>query len=128
MSKSTEPTLVDFTPLADPKSDMEVGSTSVSRLATAVSASADFDLGSVQTQPETGLDAFFSRNPEVIKPLKMAGGRRKIASLGDLSGFVRLSNDTLIHKSDRDLWTIKKEADGIVVERLFDDDGKPLKG
>jgi hypothetical protein len=53
----------------------------------------------------------------------------RVASLGDLSGFLRVSNDLLIHKSTRDLWSVSKTADGsIEVTRLFDDDGSPLKG
>lgn len=53
----------------------------------------------------------------------------RIASLGDLGGFLKLSSDTLIHKSTQDLWSFKKSGDegGFVVERLFDDNGKPLK-
>lgn len=56
-------------------------------------------------------------------------GRTKVASVGQLAPFMRLSADTLIHKSQRDLWTLRKEADGdYYIERLFDDNGSPLKG
>lgn len=55
--------------------------------------------------------------------------RTKVASIGQLAPFMRLSADTLIHKSQRDLWTLRKEADGnFYIERLFDDNGSPLKG
>lgn len=52
----------------------------------------------------------------------------RVASLGDLTGFLRVSNDLLVHKSTRDLWSVSKTADGAFeVSRLFDDDGSPLK-
>lgn len=55
--------------------------------------------------------------------------RRKIASLGDLDNFLRVSSDTLVHKIQQDLWALKKEADGqFYIERLFDDSGEPVKG
>ena len=42
---------------------------------------------------------------------------------------MRISAETLIHKSTTDLWALKKEADGkFYIERLFDDNGEPLKG
>jgi hypothetical protein len=87
----------------------------------------DFDLGDLQTSGASGLDALFEREKHILTPHKT--GRSKVASIGDLSGFVRLSSDTLIHRSDRDLWALKREADGnYYVERLFDDMGEPLKG
>jgi len=54
---------------------------------------------------------------------------RRVSSLGDLSDFVmsKQANDELIHKATKDLWSFKKSADGYVLERLFDDDGNPLK-
>jgi hypothetical protein len=87
---------------------------------------ADFDLGDIQGSGAVGLDALFQREASLVSVPK---GRRKVASLGDLRPFVRLSSDTLIHKSDRDLWTLQKEADGnYFIQRLFDDNGEPLKG
>lgn len=84
----------------------------------------DFDIGSIEVQGSTGLDSFLAKNPEIITPPV----RKKVASLQDLSGFVRLSNETLIHKADRDLWAIRRQTDGsMFVERMFDDNGNPLK-
>ncbi len=84
----------------------------------------DFDLGQMQVSGSSGLDALFKREPQLVRPT-----RRKVASLQDLQGFVRLSAETLVHKSERDLWTLQKEADGkYYIERLFDDNGSPLKG
>jgi len=85
-----------------------------------------FDLKNIEVQGSFGLDAFLEREPSVVTPTKTA--RRKVASLQDLAGFTRLSNDTLVHKSDQDLWSIQKDADGsLYVERMFSDDGTPLK-
>lgn len=87
----------------------------------------DYDLGQIQGSGASGIDALFEREPQLItaaKPKKM-----RVASLQQLVGFQRISADTLIHKSDRDLWALKKEGDGrFFIERLFDDNGSPLKG
>ena len=86
----------------------------------------NFDLGSFEVQGSTGLDAFFARDPSLVTPSK---GMRRVASIQDLSPFLRLSVDTLIHKADKDLWAIRKQDDGsLCVERMFDDRGSPLKG
>lgn len=86
----------------------------------------DFDLGDIQVSGSSGIDALFQREPQLVKT---AGARRKVASVADLAGFQRLSSDTLIHKSNRDLWALKKDANGgYFIERLFDDNGEPLKG
>ena len=51
-----------------------------------------------------------------------------VASLGDLTNFLRVANNTLIHKATKDLWSFEKDADGkFTVERLYDDNGNPLK-
>jgi hypothetical protein len=88
---------------------------------------ADFDLGQMEVSGSPGLDSMFQREAHILKP--HVGSRVKVATIHDLKGFVRLSSETLIHKSDRDLWALKKEADGnFFIERLFDDNGTPLKG
>lgn len=107
---------------------------------------ADFDLGGMDISggsgidtlfereantPEVkgtaGLDALFEREPQMVTASKK--GRRKVATLGDLEGFTRLSAETLIHRSENDLWSLSKEADGaFYIQRLFDDSGEPLKG
>ncbi len=87
---------------------------------------ADFDLGTIEVSGATGLDALFQREAHILSPHK---DRVKVASLETLHPFVRLSSDTLIHKSDRDLWSLQKEADGsYFIQRLFDDNGEPIKG
>ena len=59
---------------------------------------------------------------------KTTGSKVRIASLGDLTGFLRVSNNLLVQKCTKDLWSVSKTAEGgFEVSRLFDDDGTPLK-
>jgi hypothetical protein len=88
-------------------------------------SNSDFDLNSIQTQGSPGLDALFAQEPQLVEAKK---SRRMVASIGDLKPFTRISAETLVHKSENDLWALK-EADGkFYIERLFDDNGEPLKG
>lgn len=58
--------------------------------------------------------------------LRLAGVR--VSSLGDLTSFFKQADGgALIHKSTRDLWSMKRDGDGYLIERLFDDNGDPLK-
>jgi len=67
--------------------------------------------------------------PETLSVLTGGSPAIKVASLGDLTGFLRVSSNLLVHKSTNDLWNVTKTADGAFeVSRLFDDDGSPLKG
>ena len=80
-----------------------------------------------------GMDAFFADNPQVVSPVGQAKtaskpARVKVGSVSQLAGFRRLSAETLVNKSTNELWTIKKEGDDFFIERLFQDDGTPLKG
>lgn len=54
---------------------------------------------------------------------------RRVSSLGDLSDFMRTkeASGDLVHKATKDLWSFRKDGDGYVLERLFDEDGDPLK-
>lgn len=95
----------------------------------------DFDLGTVQPSGATGMDAFFKHTPEVVSPVnpnppKVAAEPpgTKIASLSQLNGFIRVADDTLVNKSTKDLWSLRKEGEGFVIERLFQENGEPLKG
>jgi hypothetical protein len=55
-------------------------------------------------------------------------GSIRVASLGDLTEFLRVANDTLVHKSTKDLWSFRRDGTDYVIERLFDSEGEPLKG
>jgi hypothetical protein len=54
--------------------------------------------------------------------------RMRVASLGDLTDFLKLAEDTLIHRSTHDLWSLKSNGSDFIIERLFDESGDPLKG
>jgi hypothetical protein len=92
----------------------------------------DFEFKGMETSTGGGLDGLFEREPEIISPVggtkPKVAARVKVASLGDLDGFERQSAETLVHKSTRDLWTLKQGDGGYYIERLFEDSGDPLKG
>jgi len=52
----------------------------------------------------------------------------RVASLQYLSQFMKVAENTLIHKSTKELWSMRSEEGGFVIERLFDASGDPLKG
>jgi len=52
---------------------------------------------------------------------------RRVAGIGDLGDFLKLSHDTLVHKATKDLWALRKQGDDFVIERLFEESGSPLK-
>jgi len=97
---------------------------------------ADFKLDSIEASA-SGLDAFFESDGQtIVTPFgeqppavqKIASGRKKVASLADLNGFTRASTDTLVHKSTQELWALRQNGEGFFIERLFTDNGAPLKG
>lgn len=53
--------------------------------------------------------------------------RMKVTAMGDLTDFMKSASDELIHKATKDLWKLSKQGDDYVIERLFDETGKPLK-
>lgn len=97
----------------------------------------DFDLGAVQGS-SSGMDAFFEDKAEpmnVFAKKKASSkdastGRTKVSSVADLSNFTRRSASTLVHKSDRDLWSLQKDSSTgeYFIERMFDDQQSPIKG
>ena len=57
--------------------------------------------------------------------------RMVVSDLGDISSFFTAHNagsgDELIHRATKDLWSFRKDGDQFVIERLFKDNGEPLK-
>lgn len=61
--------------------------------------------------------------------------RVRVSNFGDLSGFFEpalwtgktASDNDLIHKATKDLWSFRKDGGEFVIERLFSEDGNPLK-
>lgn len=82
-----------------------------------------FDLSDIQLTASSGLDTVIENNPALLTPPR----RVRVASLQKLASFTRLSEDLLIHKSQRDLWSLQKEGDKYYISRLFDDNGTPVK-
>lgn len=105
---------------------------------TAKTASRDTSDMSQVTQYSTGMDGFLSDlpvNPSELDLLykdrratPVKAERVRVASVDNLKGFTRIASDTLIRHAEKDLWQIKEGEDGeFIIERLFDDDGNPLK-
>lgn len=95
----------------------------------------DFDMGSLIMQ-SSGMDSFLDDGKEAVQDIRelVASSegdtprRVRVSSVSQLAGFTRIANDTLIRKSERDLWSLQQSDDGDwVIERLFDEDGNPLK-
>ncbi len=99
--------------------------------------SSNFNMQAMEMGTATGIDALFEQNPtfaarvmeRAAAPVLPKSSRLRLASVKQLAPFMRVSSDTLIHKSNRDLWALRKESDGaFYIERLFNDNGQPLKG
>ena len=72
-------------------------------------------------------DFVFSGNDnlELLFKTKTASRKKtsKIVKLSDLDNFLKVGNDLLIHKSDRDLWAMETDDNGdITISRLFEKD------
>jgi hypothetical protein len=53
----------------------------------------------------------------------------RVATLSQLSDFMRTASGDLVHMSRRDLWSLEKDDQGqFVISRKFDAQGAPLKG
>ncbi len=102
----------------------------------------NYDLGEIGGGA-SGLDAFFASTPQIVTPAErsdrpmgpvmpktaaQAPVRTKVASLQQLDGFHRMSAETLVHKSTNELWTLRREGEDYFIERLFQDNGSPVKG
>lgn len=107
-------------------SDFDIKHDQLQKWVSANATKGDFDLGGMEIGGAPGFDAMIQREAHITRPNP---GRRKVASMADIKAFDRDSSETLVHRSDRELWALKKEADGqYFIERLFDDNGAPLKG
>lgn len=55
--------------------------------------------------------------------------RMVVSDLGNLASFfgTTASADELVHRATQDLWAVKKDGESYVIERLFNEDGAPLK-
>lgn len=79
-----------------------------------------FSLRDIESDDTSGMDDFLSG----VRPSKQS--TRKVAS-SELKNYQKVGA-TLVHKSSKDLWEVVSEnKDSIVIRRLFDDAGAPLK-
>jgi len=57
--------------------------------------------------------------------------RMRVSSLGDLTEFMQVTGDDksgeLVHKSTKDMWSMKEDGESWIIERLFDDTQGPLE-
>lgn len=61
------------------------------------------------------------------RPRRADAVRMRVASLGDLTDFLKVANDTLVHRATKDLWSFRQDGGDFIIERLFDESGEPLK-
>lgn len=76
------------------------------------------------------VSALHLRSANVVrKQAKMV--RMVVSNLGDISSLFGPTKvgggDELVHKATKDLWSFKQDGEGYVIERLFNEDGNPLK-
>jgi len=68
---------------------------------------------------DSGIDGFFEK--------ASSNNRIVVGSMSELVDFFRVSKDTLVHKAEKDLWRLTEKNGQVVIERLFDPNGKPLR-
>lgn len=51
----------------------------------------------------------------------------EFSDLGGLFEQIKVGSDDLVHKATKDLWSFKQDGDTFAIERLFSEDGNPLK-
>lgn len=90
----------------------------------------NFDLAKIAST-SSGMDSFLSDDGVEGFDLYATEetSRFKVSSVDQLKGFTRVANtNKLIRTCEKDLWELKEGDDGsFTIERLFDDDGNPLK-
>lgn len=69
------------------------------------------------------IDMFFEPKKE---PRVASSGKIRVSGASDLSGYVRVSSDTLVRVSQQDFWRIGKDDEGHFIERLVNDDSGPI--
>lgn len=80
----------------------------------------------LEESDEFGYDIFSEQN---VREMSKQSNQYRVASVEALKGFARIAEtNTLVRLSEQDLWALKETEDGeMVIERLFDDKGEPLK-
>ena len=95
-----------------------------------------FDMTEIEHDSASGMDTFFqdvdyekaSFDKAASVGKKELPDRMKVSSVSQLDGFSRIASDTLVRVSEKDLWALEENEQGeFTIERLYDDDGNPLK-
>jgi len=120
--------LESYLSYTDPPQDKDMGTVVTAKSANGESTSFEdlvfvkFDNGKLLSVHTSHL-RLVETDTQVIKQASFT-----VKSFSDLDRFLVLSTDHLVHKCTQDLWSFKKDADGnITVEKLYDDNGNPLK-
>ncbi len=51
----------------------------------------------------------------------------EFGGIADLFGLAKKGSTDLIHKATKDLWSFRQDGEEFIIERLFNEDGNPLK-
>ena len=77
------------------------------------------------------LRGIMAEHLQVVASSKQASNvRMRVADMMSISDFFTAAtgrSDELVHKATKDLWSLKQDGDAFVIERLFNEDGNPLK-
>ena len=72
------------------------------------------DIEDLNTRTSSAIDGFLSDNAKNII---------KVSSSLDLTDFMKLGDDTLIHKSNKDIWQVMRDKKGdVFIKRLVEED------
>lgn len=66
-------------------------------------------------------------NKKVASTMRISFVDFESSGIGDLFALAKSGSTDLIHKATKDLWSFRQDGDQYVIERLFDEDGSPLK-
>ena len=51
----------------------------------------------------------------------------EFSSISDMFDHAKSGSDDLVHRATKDLWSFQQDGDNYVIERLYNEDGNPLK-
>jgi len=74
----------------------------------------DANIDDLNSRTSSAIDGFLSDNTNNII---------KVSSSMDLTDFMKVSDDTLIHKSNKDIWKVLKDKSGnVFIKRMMEED------
>lgn len=76
----------------------------------------------------SSIDEFF-KSPRHSSVSAFVQNKIRMASVNQIpSGFMKVSNDSLVRLSQQDFWKIGQDESGFFIERLVDDEDGPVAG